>query len=109
IKEIAPVPLAQAAADVLQSGPPGWQRAMEAFWYGDPDFAWRGEIAAETIDQSSDGDAAAKSSRWLAWIFLQPYAECLAGHRESAIVPGTPSTCPLCGCKPIVGVLRGEG
>jgi formate dehydrogenase maturation protein FdhE len=108
IKEIAPVPLAQAAADVLQSGLPGWQRAMEAFWYGDPDFAWRGEIAAES-DQSSDGDAAANSSRWLAWILLQPYAECLAGHRESAIVPGTPSTCPLCGCKPIVGVLRGEG
>ena len=47
--------------------------------------------------------------RLLAWIFLQPYAEYLADHREIAIVDGTPSTCPLCGGKPIVGVLRSEG
>jgi hypothetical protein len=29
--------------------------------------------------------------------------------REIAIVDGTPSTCPLCGCGPAVGVLRSEG
>jgi FdhE protein len=45
----------------------------------------------------------------LAWIFLQPYAEYLAAHRENTIVDGAPSTCPLCGGKPVVGVLRSEG
>jgi FdhE protein len=49
------------------------------------------------------------SDRALAWIFLQPYAEYLADHREVTIVDGTPSTCPLCGGKPAVGVLRSEG
>ena len=45
----------------------------------------------------------------LAWIFLQPYAEYLAEQREPTHLDGTPSTCPLCGGKPIVGVLRPEG
>jgi formate dehydrogenase accessory protein FdhE len=35
--------------------------------------------------------------------------EYLADHREIEIVDGTPSSCPLCGCKPVVGVLRSEG
>jgi FdhE protein len=49
------------------------------------------------------------SERLLAWIFLQPYAEYLAANREATIVDGTPLTCPLCGGKPIVGILRTEG
>jgi len=57
-----------------------------------------------------DDTAQAQSSdRVLAWMFLQPYAEYLADHREIAVVNGTPSTCPLCGGKPAVGVLRSEG
>ena len=51
--------------------------------------------------------ACASPQKWRAP--LQPYAEHLADHREIEIVNGTPSTCPLCGCKPIVGVLRSEG
>jgi FdhE protein len=45
----------------------------------------------------------------LAWIFLQPYAECLADHSEHR--PGNDSLalCPFCGGKPLVGVLRPEG
>jgi formate dehydrogenase maturation protein FdhE len=105
IEQIAPVPLMQAAAGLSEKGPPGWQRAIEDFWYGDAESAGGADRAAQT----ADGSAATASDRLLAWIFLQPYAECLADHRETAVVHGTPSTCPLCGCQPIVGVLRSEG
>jgi formate dehydrogenase accessory protein FdhE len=107
IQEIAPVPLAEAAASLAEKGPRGWQRAIEDFWHGDA------EVAAATNDdeqsQATNFLDASYSDRLLAWIFLQPYAEYLADHREVAIVDGTPSTCPLCGGKPIVGVLRSEG
>jgi formate dehydrogenase accessory protein FdhE len=106
IQQIAPAPLAQAAASLAQNGPAGWQRAIEDFWYRDPD------LAADEDDeqaQSNDSSAVTYSDRVLAWIFLQPYAECLADHREDAYRDGTPLTCPLCGGKPAVGVLRSEG
>jgi formate dehydrogenase maturation protein FdhE len=106
IEQIAPVPLAHAAAGLAQKGPAGWQHAIEDFWYRDPEL----DVGADDIEgQSIDRSATTNPDRGLAWIFLQPYAEFLAGHRESMIVDGTPSTCPLCGCKPVVGVLRSEG
>ena len=107
IQQIAPAPLAQAAAALAQKGPGGWQHAIEDFWHRDP------EIAPDINDAEdvSSGDSleTTASDRLLAWIFLQPYAEYLAAHRETAVLDGTPSTCPLCGGKPIVGVLRSEG
>jgi hypothetical protein len=33
IEQIAPVPLAQAAAGLAQKGPAGWQHAIENFWH----------------------------------------------------------------------------
>jgi formate dehydrogenase accessory protein FdhE len=105
IQKIAPVPLAQAAATLALKGSAAWQRAMADFWYTDSELA----AAADDADEPSDPGAASHSDRVLAWIFLQPYAEYLADHREAGIVDGTPSTCPLCGGKPAVGVLRSEG
>jgi formate dehydrogenase maturation protein FdhE len=107
IEQIAPVPLAQSAASLAQKGPAGWQHAIEHFWYRDPELA--AGIVEDSEPQSANGSAATDSDWLLAWMFLQPYAEYLADHRETAMVDGTPSTCPLCGCKPIVGVLRREG
>jgi formate dehydrogenase maturation protein FdhE len=107
IHEIAPMPLSEAAGSLAEKGPGGWQRAIEDFWHGDA------EVDPVMNDdeqiQASDFLDASYSDRLLTWIFLQPYAEYLADHREVAIVDGTPSTCPLCGGKPIVGVLRSEG
>ena len=100
IQQIAPTPLAQAAAALAQKGPAAWQHAIEDFWHGEPDLAGGVE---------DDCASPVLRDRVLAWIFLQPYAEYLADHRELAIVDGTPSTCPLCGSKPAVGVLRSEG
>jgi formate dehydrogenase accessory protein FdhE len=107
IQQIAPAPLAQAAIGLAHKGPAAWQHAIEDFWHADPELA----PAADDAEQvRSDGALESTSSdRLLAWIFLQPYAEYLAAHREPTIVDGTPSTCPLCGGKPIVGVLRSEG
>jgi formate dehydrogenase maturation protein FdhE len=106
IREIAPAPLAQAAAALGLKGPAEWQRAIEDFWYRDSELA-----GAENLeqDESFDQSGASSSERALAWIFLQPYAEYLADHREITTVDGTPSTCPICGAKPAVGVLRSEG
>ena len=107
IQKIAPAPLAHAAVTLAMKGSAAWQQAIEDFWYRDP------ELGAGTNDdqegRSDDQSAASYSDRVLAWIFLQPYAEYLADHREIANVDGTPSTCPLCGCRPVVGVLRSEG
>jgi formate dehydrogenase maturation protein FdhE len=106
IEEIAPVPLAQAAATLARKGSMAWQRTIEDFWYSDSELAGSEDVEQ---DESSNQSRASSSGRALAWIFLQPYAEYLADHREIAVVDGTPSTCPLCGARPAVGVLRAEG
>jgi hypothetical protein len=107
IEQIAPAPLAQAAGGLARQGTAGWQRAIEDFWHGDLDTA----LAVRGMEQEWEGAAGAIQPRehLLAWIFLQPYAEYLADQRENTIVDGAPSTCPLCGGKPFVGVLRSEG
>jgi formate dehydrogenase accessory protein FdhE len=107
IQQIAPAPLAQAAAGLAQKGPAAWQHAIEDFWHRDPEIVSDADDAEEV--PSGDSLDTTASDRLLAWIFLQPYAEYLAAHRETAVLDGTPSTCPLCGGKPIVGVLRSEG
>jgi len=107
IQKIAPSALAEAAAGLAPKGPAGWQRAIEDFWHGDLEL----NAAAQGADPSngSDWDDPSYSDRSLAWMFLQPYAEFLADHRETSLLDGTPSSCPLCGAKPLVGVLRSEG
>ena len=107
IQQIAPAPLGQAAAGLAQKGPAAWQHAIEDFWHRDPGLASDTDDGEELrAGDSLDTNA---SEQLLAWIFLQPYAEYLAAHRENTIVDGAPSTCPLCGGKPVVGVLRSEG
>jgi formate dehydrogenase accessory protein FdhE len=107
IQQIAPAPLGQAAAGLTQKGPAAWQHAIEDFWHRDPELASDMDDGEEL--RAGDSLDTTASDRLLAWIFLQPYAEYLAAHRENTIVDGAPSTCPLCGGKPVVGVLRSEG
>ena len=107
VQQIAPAPLAQTAAGLAHKGPAAWQQAIESFWHGDLETP----LGADALEQeeTSDSREATLAERSLAWIFLQPYAEYLADQREPLAVDGAPSTCPLCGGKPIVGVLRPEG
>jgi len=107
IEQIAPTPLAQAAAGLARKGTAGWQRAIEEFWHSDLDTAMVLGGEEEEVEGSAGGTN--PREQLLAWIFLQPYAEYLADQRVDTIVDGAPSTCPLCGGKPVVGVLRSEG
>jgi FdhE protein len=104
IQQIAPPPMAEAATVLSPEGPARWQKVIEEFWHGDLELP----VADGEGEEESAGGANPRE-HLLAWIFLQPYAEYLADHREIAIVDGAPSTCPLCGGKPVVGVLRSEG
>lgn len=108
VQQVAPPPLAHAAAALAGEGPAAWQRVIEVFWHGDLETPL---VAADDLADGQSGalPAPAVSDRFLAWIFLQPYAEYLADSRQPAQLHGTPSTCPLCGAKPLVGVLRPEG
>ncbi|HEY0703138.1 MAG TPA: formate dehydrogenase accessory protein FdhE [Candidatus Acidoferrales bacterium] len=106
IQQAAPRPLAEAASSLARKGPAAWQRAVQGFWFDDPENA-SSPTAEGNPESDSNPENAAESL--LAWIFLQPYAEFLADYREHSTIDGTPSTCPLCGAPPIVGVLRSEG
>jgi len=106
VQQIAPAPLAQTSACLAQKGPAAWQQAIEDFWRGELEMSLADEPEDEPTAKSRETSA---SERLLPWIFLQPYAEYLADQREPVSVDGAPSTCPLCGGRPIVGVLRPEG
>lgn len=104
IQQIAPAPLAQAASKLATAGTGRWERVIEEFWHAAPAAgAESGETATDSADKTNPQE------RLLAWIFLQPYAESLAHQRGPLTAGGTPSTCPMCGGNPIVGVLRPEG
>ena len=95
VKQIAPTPLAQSAVALAQGGSETWRHVIEKF---------RRSIAGPATDAKD-----AQDLEWcLAWLFLQPYAEFFAG-RIPARNDETHSVCPVCGSKPIVGVLRPEG
>jgi FdhE protein len=48
-------------------------------------------------------------AQFLARAFLQPYAEFRVSQAMKAPVVMTVNTCPLCGARPLLGVLRPEG
>jgi FdhE protein len=107
IKRIAPAPLARSAADLSEKASTVWQRTIQDFWQGEVESP--AEVSGTEEDGTHDATETIPSQRLLAWIFLQPYAEYLANRRTPMNLDGTPSLCPLCGGKPIVGVLRAEG
>src|SRR5580658_4801478 len=53
IEQIAPAPLAQAAAGLARKGTPGWQHAIEDFWHGDLETP----MAAGGMTAEWEGDA----------------------------------------------------
>lgn len=107
VGQFAPAPLAESAGVLAKNGSEAWQRAIRDFWQTPAESA-EGAKSGER-DHSDDSSKISPSENLLSWIFLQPYAEHLAARRAPSSLNGTPSACPLCGGKPIVGVLRGEG
>lgn len=98
VSEIAPAPLAHGAEKLLQEDPATRTNLLKDFW--------QFPVTAEDETQSNDTLTAA---RYLAWLFLQPFAEYQARHQKSAGANESARRCPLCGSAPIVGVLRPEG
>jgi FdhE protein len=92
LEQIAPPPLVRAAQELRLQDASRWQQILREFWEQCP-IAVNLQPAEELVS----------------WLFLQPYAEYLADRSEWSPPNGSPSVCPLCGCKPQVGVLRPEG
>lgn len=105
IRGIAPTPLSQAADALMQEGMPRWSMIIEEFWQPES----RTEAIFSDSEWNTDGLGLTVYAKCLVWLFLQPYAECLMAQRKPVSVNGTHLTCPVCGSKPIVGVLRPEG
>ena len=92
VEQVGPKPLANSAAELKQSGVEKWNELLTACWTPD--------------GQPGSADL---SDAFLAKAFLQAYGEYLADHTDHPPVTSTPSVCPLCGGRPLVGVLRQEG
>jgi FdhE protein len=93
IEKYAPTPLGQCAAGIRGRESNDWQKTLAEYWQAVPDSA-AGQSPAEAL---------------IAWIFLQPYAEYLADHTRREPLHSTPSSCPICGSRPLAGVLHPEG
>lgn len=93
IEKFAPAALGQSAGELRGRDSNHWQKVLAEYWQGVPDLP-PGISPAEAL---------------ITWNFLQPYAEYLADHSRREPLHATPSSCPLCGSRPLAGVLRPEG
>jgi len=91
IEQNAPSTLSAAARDLRKQDRSNWQNILSGFW-----------------DRSESGELT-PAEMLISWMFLQSYAEFLAERAGRVPAETTPSLCPLCAGKPLVGVLRPEG
>jgi len=89
----APPHLAAVAREIRARDGNGASAMLRRFWEAGPHAE-----AAMTMAEMA-----------ISWAFLQPYAEFLADTTQPQQLHETPSLCPLCGGKPLAGVLRREG
>jgi FdhE protein len=93
IEQHAPPALAKSAHQVSLLPSNSWVASLEAYW----------EHAGK-YDQQVGAFA-----QFMARAFLQPYAEFRAAKAPRAPMVMTVRVCPLCGARPLLGVLRPEG
>ena len=93
IEQHAPPALGKCAQQMSLLPSDSWIAHLEAFW----------EHAGK-YDQQVGALA-----QFLARAFLEPYAEFRAAETARAPLVVTTRLCPLCGARPLVGVLRPEG
>jgi FdhE protein len=89
----APVTLAESARQLSTQSPEAWANILQDYW----------------ATSGRDDRPNAAFDQFLPRAFLQPYAEHLAGDRAADETSVFPSLCPLCGARPLLGVLRPEG
>jgi formate dehydrogenase accessory protein FdhE len=93
IAQHAPSALAKSAHHMSLLSSDSWIASLEAYWQ-----------QAGKYDQQVGAFA-----QFLARTFLQPYAEFRAGLLPKPPIVVTTKVCPLCGSRPLSGVLRVEG
>lgn len=93
IENHAPSALAESAQQFALLSSDSWIASLEAYWQN-----------AGVYDQQVSAFA-----QFLPRAFLQPYAEFRAALTPRAPQVTTPRLCPLCGSRPLLGVLRPEG
>jgi formate dehydrogenase accessory protein FdhE len=93
IEQKAPGALAKSARQMSLLSSDSWIASLEAYWK-----------LAGVYDQQVGA-----FGQFLPRAFLQPYAEFRAQHVARAPLVVTARTCPLCGARPLLGVLRLEG
>ena len=89
----APITLAESARQLSTRPPDAWAGILQDYW-----------TASSHEDQPNGA-----FDQFLPRAFLQPYAEHLAADRAEDETSAFPSLCPLCGARPLLGVLRPEG
>jgi formate dehydrogenase accessory protein FdhE len=93
IEQHAPAALAKSAHQMSLLPSDSWIASLEAYWEHGGKY-----------DQQVGAFA-----QFLARAFLQPYAEFRAALMPKAPIVVTTRVCPLCGARPLSGVLRPEG
>jgi FdhE protein len=93
IEQRGPAALAQSAKQISALPSESWAALLSAYW----------EHAGQ-YDQQIGAFA-----QFFPRAFLQPYVELLAARTPKPPLTTTPNLCPLCGARPLLGVLRPEG
>jgi len=88
-----PITLAEFARQLSSQPPEAWTGILQDYW----------------ATSGRDDRPNAAFDQFLPRAFLQPYAEHLAADRAHDESSTFPSLCPLCGARPLLGVLRPEG
>jgi formate dehydrogenase accessory protein FdhE len=89
----APTALCESARQMAQLPSDSWIASLQAYW----EHAGRYDQQVGALAQ------------FIPRAFLEPYAEFRAARIERPPVARPPHVCPLCGSRPLVGVLRPEG
>ncbi len=94
VKRVGPSALVEAAEELARTEQEYWEHLLSTYWRAE------GHVV----------DGAPETHLFFARTFLQPYAEALAS-KSAVELPrfSSSSSCPVCGGKPQVGVLREEG
>jgi FdhE protein len=93
VAENAPITLAESARQLSNQRSEVWTSLLEDYW----------------ATSGRDDRPNAAFDQFLPRAFLQPYAEQLSGDHAANETSAFPSLCPLCGARPLLGVLRPEG
>jgi FdhE protein len=93
IEQHGPAALAQSAHQMALLNSDSWRLSLEAYWEHGGKY-----------DQQVGAFA-----QFLGRAFLQPYAEFRAAQMPATPLVVTTRLCPLCGSRPLLGVLRPEG